>query len=138
MKNNLATVNSIYEAFGKGDVPTIIEYIADDVQWEHWADNSAQKAGVPWMQARKGKQGVVEFFKSVGELEVKDFQILSIMSNENQVAVEFVFEAHVPWTGSHYRDEEMHLWTFNEEGKVIRLRHYADTAKLIAAVKESK
>jgi uncharacterized protein len=137
MKNNIGTVNRIYEAFGKGDVPTIIEYIADDVQWEHWADNSAQKAGVPWMQSRKGKEGVVEFFKSVGELEVKDFQILSIMGNENQVAVEFVFEAQLPWTGSHYRDEEIHLWTFNEEGKVIRLRHYADTAKLIAAVKES-
>ncbi|CAN5350272.1 hypothetical protein BH23BAC1_BH23BAC1_08670 [soil metagenome] len=138
MMNNIATVNSIYEAFGKGDIPAIIEYIADDVQWEHWSDNSAQKAGVPWMQARNGKQGVVEFFKSAGELEVKDFQLLSIMGNENMVAVEIVFEAHVPRTGRHYRDEEMHLWTFNEEGKVILLRHYADTAKLVEAVKESK
>jgi ketosteroid isomerase-like protein len=28
----------------------------------------------------------------------------------------------------------MHLWTFNEDGKVRRLRHYTDTAKHIAAV----
>jgi len=33
----------------------------------------------------------------------------------------------------HYRDEEMHLWTFDANGKVIRLRHYTDTAKHIQA-----
>ena len=123
------------EAFGKGDIPTIIDCIADNVEWEQWADNSAQKAGVPWMKGQKGKQGVMEFFKNVGELEVKDFQVSSIMANETQVAAEFVFEARVPSTGNQYRDEEIHLWTFNEEGKVIGLRHYTDTAKLIAATK---
>lgn len=135
MNNNVETVNRIYEAFGKGDIPTIIDCLADNVQWEQWADNSAQKAGVPWMQAQSGKQGVLEFFKIAGKLEVKDFQVLSIMANDTQVAAEFMFEATVPSTGNHYRDEEIHLWTFNEEGKVIGLRHYADTAKLIAAAK---
>ncbi len=79
------------------------------------------------------KREVIEFFKAVAELEVKDFQVLSIMSNESQVAVEFVFETTVPSTGNDYRDEEIHLWTFNETDKVIRLRHYTDTAKLITA-----
>jgi ketosteroid isomerase-like protein len=60
------------------------------------------------------------------------------MSNENQVAVEFIIEADVPATGGHYRDEEIHLWTFDKEGKVIRLRHYADTAKHINAAKLNK
>jgi len=27
----------------------------------------------------------------------------------------------------------MHLWTFNDAGKVIRLRHYTDTAKHLQA-----
>jgi hypothetical protein len=27
----------------------------------------------------------------------------------------------------------MHLWTFGPDGKVIRFRHYADTAKQIHA-----
>lgn len=133
MNDNIATVHRIYEAFGKGDIPAILDCLADNVQWEQWADNSAQKAGVPWMQAQQGKQGAMAFFKSVGELAVKDFQVLSIMANESQVAAEFVFEASVPATGKHYRDEEIHLWTFNEQGKVVRLRHYTDTAKHIAA-----
>jgi ketosteroid isomerase-like protein len=133
MNSNLETVNLIYEAFGKGDFPSILDHLADNVQWEQWADNSSQKAGVPWMLARTGKDGALEFFKSARELDIKDFRVLSVMGNENQVAVEFVIEADVPATGGHYRDEEMHLWTFNEEGKVIRLRHYTDTAKHIAA-----
>ena len=132
MNNNLETVHSIYGAFGQGDIPAIIDHLADNVQWEQWADNSSQKAGVPRMEARKGKDGALEFFKIAGELDIKDFHVLSVMGNEDQVAVEFVIEADVPSTGGHYRDEEMHLWTFNEQGKVVRLRHYTDTAKHIA------
>src|SRR5688500_18366801 len=103
MNNNVASVNRLYEAFGNGDIPTSLDCLADNVQWEQWADNSAQKAGVPWMQAQQGKQGAMAFFRSVGELAVKDFQVLSIMANESQVAAEFIFEASVPATGKQYR-----------------------------------
>jgi ketosteroid isomerase-like protein len=59
-----------------------------------------------------------------------------MMEGGGSVAVEFVIEANLPtFGGGHYRDEEMHLWTFNEEGRVSRLRHYTDTAKHIAAYK---
>lgn len=133
MNDHLATVGKIYQAFGQGDIPTILAHMADDVQWEAWADNSAQKAGVPWLQARQGKEGVLAFFQVLGGMPVKDFQILSLMAGGNQVAAEFVIEVEVPATGGHYRDEEIHLWTFNEAGQVIRLRHYTDTAKHIAA-----
>ncbi|MFN8470040.1 MAG: nuclear transport factor 2 family protein [Caldilineaceae bacterium] len=132
MQDHLATVGTIYAAFGKGDIPTILDQMADDVRWEEWADNSAQKAGVPWLQARQGKDGVLEFFKVMGGLQVMDFRVLSLMAGGNQVAVEFELEFAVPDTGRRLRDQEMHLWTFNEDGKVIRLRHYTDTAKHIA------
>ena len=133
MNDHLATAGKIYEAFGQGDIPTILAQMADDVQWEAWADNMAQKQGVPWLQARQGKEGVLAFFQVLGGMPVKDFQVLSMMAGGNQVAVEFVIEVEVPATGGHYRDEEMHLWTFNEAGQVTRLRHYTDTAKHIAA-----
>lgn len=135
MSNHLSTVIEIYEAFGKGDVPTFIGHMADDVQWEQWADNTAQLAGVPWLQPRQGPSGVLAFFQAIAAMTIKDFRVLSLMAGGNQVAAEFVIEADVPSTGGHYRDEEIHLWTFNESGKVIRLRHYTDTAKHIAAAK---
>ena len=69
-------------------------------------------------------------------MQVKDFQVLSIMDGGNQVAVEFVIEVAIPASGTHYRDEEIHLWSLNAEGKVTRLRHYTDTAKHIAAAQK--
>jgi ketosteroid isomerase-like protein len=132
--SNLTTVQSIYEAFGKGDVPAILDLLADDVEWESWADNSAVKAGVPTMVPRHGKDEVVQFFETAGQMKITDLQILNMMEGGNEVAVEFVLEADLPaWGGGHYRDEEIHLWTLDEEGKVTRLRHYIDTAKHIAA-----
>lgn len=136
MNQHVATIHRIYEAFGKGDIPAVISYLADDVAWDPWTGNSAQKAGVPWLQARNGKADVMEYFKIVGGFNIKDFQVLSIMGNESQVAAEMVFEVDVPSTGGHFRDEEIHLWTFNEAGKVSRMRHYTDTAQHIAAAKQ--
>ena len=135
MNNNLATVAAIYEAFGKGDIPHILAHLADTLGWEEWADNSAQKAGVPWLQLRRDKEGVLEFFKIAAGMNVTDFQVLSLMAGANQVAAEIVIEVGMPGAALHYRDEELHLWTFDEAGKVIRLRHYTDTAKHIAAWK---
>ncbi len=130
MSNNLSTVQQIYACFGQGDIPGILEKLDDNVRWEEWSDNSAQKAGVPWMQPQIGKVGALAFFQCLGSsVQLKDFQVLSFMDGGNQVAVEFVIEADVLATGGHYRDEEMHLWTFNEAGKVVRLRHYLDTHK---------
>ena len=136
--SNLGAVQSIYESFGKGDIPAILDLLADDVEWESWADNSAAKAGVPTMVPRHGKGEVVKFFETAGQMDITDLQILNMMEGGNQVAVEFVIEADLPaWGGGHYRDEEIHLWTFNDEGKITRLRHYTDTAKHIAAFKLS-
>lgn len=128
----LETVVRIYEAFGRGDVGAIVECLADDVAWESWGDNSAQKAGVPWLRSRQGTAGALEFFGLIGQFQIHEFAVLSLMANERQVAAEFVIEATPPG-GRRYRDEEMHLWTFAGDGKVTRFRHYADTAKHIAA-----
>ena len=56
----------------------------------------------------------------------------------NLATVQGIYQAFgqgdVPaWGGGRYRDEEIHLWTFDNAGKVVRLRHYTDTAKHIAA-----
>jgi ketosteroid isomerase-like protein len=132
---NTETVQAIYEAFGQGDVPAILDKLAPDVRWEHWADNRAQAEEVPWMRARTGQGEVAEFFKVVGNFEIHEFRVLGVMEGGDQVAVEMLIEVTDRASGGHYRDEELHLWTFDDRGKVIRLRHYTDTAKQIAAAK---
>jgi len=131
MREPLATVGAIYEAFGRGDVPAILETLAEDVRWEEWADNRAQKAGVPWLLSRRGREGAAEFFRSLGVMTFKSFRVLALLAGGNQVAAEVDLEIEI--AGKPIHEEEMHLWTFDEAGKVVRFRHYADTAKHIEA-----
>ena len=136
MSANLSTIQQIYACFGQGDVPGILEKLDENVRWEDWADNSAQNADVTWMQLRIGKAGAMEFFQHLGtKLKISDFQVLSMMDGGDKIAVEFVIEAELLMTGKRYRDEEIHLWSFNSAGKVIRLRHYLDTHKHIEVSK---
>ena len=132
--SHLPTVQALYEAFGSGDVPAFMSHLADDIEWEQWPDNRAVEAGVPWLQPRSGRDAVGGFFAAAAEMEIVDLQVLNMMEGGNEVAVTFVLEAKLPKCGGRsYRDEEVHLWTFNAEGKVARMRHYVDTAKHIEA-----
>lgn len=131
--DNQTVIGHIYEAFGKGDVPAILEHISEDVKWEHWEKNYAQVQGVPYLQAGKGKKGAGDFFASLGAIEMRDFKVLGILAGGNKVCAEVVIEFKVKATGKILRDEELHLWTLNERGQVIAFRHYVDTAKHIEA-----
>jgi ketosteroid isomerase-like protein len=138
MSNHIETVSKIYDAFGKGDIPTLLTYLADDVQWEAWADNTAQKAGVPWLQSKKGKAGAMDFFQVVSGMNITNFEVKSLMGGPDQVAAELVISADIPATGGHFTDEEVHLWKFNAAGQVVRMRHYTDTAKHMQAAMVEK
>lgn len=131
--SNVDTVKAVYDAFARGDVPAILESLSEDVAWEDWADSFGQREGVAWFEPRSGRDGAAEFFRLVGGgFEISEFSVLDIMGSDRQVAAEIVIEAGVPG-GGRYRDEEMHLWTFGDDGKISRMRHYTDTAKHIAA-----
>lgn len=134
MSNNVATVNKIYKAFVKGDVSTIMNYLSDNLEWEPWSDNYRYKEEMPWLKERIGKEGALQYFMIVGEFIFHDFRVLSVMGNESHVAAEISFDAEIPATGGQLKKEEIHLWAFDEQGKVIRFRHFSDTARQITAV----
>jgi uncharacterized protein len=87
---------------------------------------------VPYLKARIGPSGVAEFFAAVAELEIHEFEVLNCFSGRDHVAAEILIEASTP-TGGRFRDEELHLWTLDDDRRIVRLRHYIDTAKHIAA-----
>ena len=60
--------------------------------------------------------------------------MLDVIGAGRQVVAEVRAEFSMP-NGGRWSDEEMHLWTFDESGRVVRFRHYLDTAKHIAAAR---
>jgi hypothetical protein len=131
----IETVQAIYAAFGRGDIDAILARLSPQVAWEPWHDNFAQRAGVPWMQPRRGHDGAREFFAALAALEIHDFKVPSIMASDRQVAVEFTIDATVRASGRRLFEEEMHLWSFDADGNVVRFRHYLDTARHIEAAR---
>ena len=129
-------VSELYAAFGRRDVPTILDLLADDVAWDaDWVDNYAQRDGaVEHFLPRRGRAQVVDFFAILATYTVHDFQVLRMLSGDDAVVAQIIIEVSTP-DGGHLRDEELHLWTFGTDGKIVALRHYLDTAKHLAAAR---
>jgi hypothetical protein len=130
---NVATVRAVYAAFAAGDVPAILGCVADGAAWEAWSDNHGQRANVPWLKAGTGREGAARFFAYVGKWKINAFAVKNVMGAGENVAAEIEADFDVTQTGGRLRDEEMHYWTFDAHGMIVRFRHYADTAKHIAA-----
>jgi ketosteroid isomerase-like protein len=130
--SHVDAIQELYAAFGRGDIPTILDLMADDVPWEHWDDSFVQRGDVPSLKALSGRDGVAEFFGAIADWDVTEFSVLDLAASENQVMAEIVISATLP-NGGRFRDEELHLWGFDSNGKINRMRHYVDTAKHIAA-----
>src|ERR1051325_6283318 len=58
--DNVAIVNGAYDAFAKGDVPAVLDALADDVDWH-------APGTLPHGGQFSGKDGVGSFFQGIGE-----------------------------------------------------------------------
>jgi ketosteroid isomerase-like protein len=122
--SNLATVQDIYDAFGKGDVPRILGHISEGVAWEHGAGAS----DIPWLQPRSGREGAAAFLSSLADLRFEQFQPKTFLESGNLVVVLLDVEATVVSTGRRISEEDqIHLWNFDDDGQVERFRHRVDT-----------
>lgn len=118
------TIQEIYQAFGRGDVPAIIERLAEDVEWEH----DALDHGIPWLKPGRGKPHVLSFFGVIGsQLSISRFEVTNLLTGGDQVIALIGIDAKVNATGKTYSDLEAHLWTFAANGRVARFRHLADS-----------
>jgi uncharacterized protein len=132
--SHLEAVQEIYAAFGRGDVPAILDRLSEEVAWESWSDNHAQRAGVPWLRPQTGRAGAAEFFAAIAGWEIRAFDVHRLLAADDAVVAEVSIDA-VTDAGAQVRDEELHLWSFGSDGRVTRFRHYVDTAKHIAAAR---
>ncbi len=129
---NAGAVAEIYAAFGRGDVPAILERLADDVAWDVWPRHYAHEAGVAHLAPRRGPSEVAGFFAVIAEWSVRAFDVQDVIGIGDQIVAQIHAEFDLPG-GGRLHDEELHLWTFDAHGQVCSFRHYADTAKHIAA-----
>jgi ketosteroid isomerase-like protein len=128
MLRHAGTVQEIYDAFGRGDIPAILGYLAEDVEWEHdWSEP------LKWYRPLRGRDAVPQFFASLSDFEFLRFEPLAFLEGADMVFVPVRIELRVRATGRIIRDLEAHLWTFAADGKVSRFRHFVDTQQFALA-----
>lgn len=125
------TVMAIYDAFGRQDIPAILDLMADDVVWEH----DTVDHGVPWLRPGTGRDTVAAFFQIIGErLDVTRLEVRNLLASGNQVAAVVDLDVRDRPSGHELGDRsEVHLWTV-EDGKVTAFRHHLDTHRHVLAV----
>ena len=123
-EQNIQTTQAMYEAFGRGDVPAILEQLADDIIWDH----DTPSFGLPWYEPRRGKAEVPGFFGALMDnLVLTTFEPRNFLAGGNQVAVVVRYAMEVKASGrSLPEDTEIHLWTFGDDGKVREFAHVVD------------
>lgn len=122
--NNVQTVQSIYAAFGRGDIPAILAHLAENIEWEYGMSN----AGVPWLQPIRGRENAPKFFESLTALEFQKFQPKVFLESGNVVVALIDLAVVVKATGRSISEEdEAHIWHFDSEGRVTRFCHKLDT-----------
>ena len=132
MSNLVEKVQSIYAAFGRGDVPAILEHLSPEVEWEY---ATGVDHGVPWLRPRRGRDGAAAFFAAAGaELEFRAFSPHTFVQGPSLVIVLVDLEVVVRKTGRALAErDELHLWRFDGAGRVVGFRHGVDSAAHVAA-----
>jgi uncharacterized protein len=130
-EDNVKTIQSVYEAFGRGDLGTILDALTDDVDWA--TDTSTTHA--PWYGARKGKNGVTSFFEAFGAtVEVDEFTPLTFAANDTEVFTVVRFRGRVRANGNPVA-LNLHHWFVFTDGKISYYRGTEDTAQIEAALR---
>jgi uncharacterized protein len=122
--SNLQTVQEMYAAFRRGDIPAILSRLAESVEWEYGPVSTT----VPWLQRRRGRDGAAAFFASLAEIELRRFAPKEFLEGDGIVVVLLDVEFTVRATGQRVVEEdEIHVWRFDSGGQVVRYRHGVDT-----------
>ncbi|HMM86553.1 nuclear transport factor 2 family protein [Azohydromonas sp.] len=121
----IETVQQIYAAFGRGDVPYILSQLADDVEWEY----ATFPNPVPWLQPLQGRDRVPTFFDALlSRVEMNVFSPRQFFADARTVVDLVDVEFTVKATGKRVVEPEaVHIWHFDDAGKVARFRHRVDT-----------
>lgn len=125
---NVETVQQIYAAFGRGDVPAILNAFSPDADWLIPGPPEVSYAG-----ARRGHPEVVEFFTVLAKtVEVQRFEPREFIAQGDTVAVLGHETLRIKATGRVAENDWVMLFTFRD-GRVVRFREFDDTAAVAAA-----
>jgi ketosteroid isomerase-like protein len=130
-ESNVELIQAVYEAFGRGDVPFIAAKVRAEARW----DFNVTHSDVPWHLPVTGPNEVPKFLAAfVENVQLEAFEPRQFIAAGDDVIAHIRLAYVVKRTKKRVDEEQLHWWTVRD-GKIDRLRHFEDTAQVLAAWK---
>ena len=132
-RENVELMQRMYEAFGKGDVQTVLERMDEGIEW-HESENFLYADRSPYVGPQTVLEGV---FMRLGE----DWEVFEVVPDElldagDRVVALGRYNAKHRATGKQVRPRFAHVWSVRD-GKVTVFQQYTDTKGFSDAVASS-
>ena len=124
-EDNIALVRGLYEAFARGDVPTVLAGFDENIEWN-------ESVGMPYGGVYHGPQEVAEnvFAPIPDDFDVSPEEILA---DGDRVVVLLTYRGTGKETGKKLEMPAAHAWMVRE-GKITHFRQLADSVLMNAAL----
>ena len=120
--SNKEIVQQLYADFGQGNIPGILNALSDDINW-----NVHGPAIIPYSGIKKGKDGALDFFKTLGATTTfEKFEAEAFIEEGDRVVALGVAHFTTISTGKQGINRWVMAWTF-KDGKAISYENYIDT-----------
>ena len=125
--DNVSFMRNLYDAFGRGDIPSVLGGMSPDIRWHQAEGNPYRPTGEPWV----GPDAVLNhlFMRLGGEWDGFTVHPKSFHDAGSSVVVEGRYTGTFKSTGKSMDTQFCHVWDL-ADGKVTRFQQYVDTAKV--------
>jgi ketosteroid isomerase-like protein len=129
--NSVQIVKDLYDAFGRGDIPTVLAGLDAACEWREAEGNPYQPSGAPWI----GPEAVLEnlFVRRGGEWDGVTVTPREFHGAGDTVVVEGRYTGTFTATGKQLDAQVCHVWKLRG-GKLASFQQYVDTAQLGAVM----
>jgi ketosteroid isomerase-like protein len=124
--SNVQFVKSVYDDFGKGDIPAVLAAMAPDIEWREAEGNPYQPSGNPWIGADAIMQNL--FMKLGADWDRFTVTPRAFHDAGDTVVVEVRYGGSNKKTGKALDAQACHVLKV-KDGKLAGFQQYVDTAQ---------
>jgi len=119
--SNLEKVKAVYDAFAKGDIPTVLEVMSADIEW-------TEAEGFPYGGTYHGPKAVLEGVLMRLGTEWHGFAAVphEFVDGDDTIVSLGKYSGTYKPTNKSFQAEFAHVWKFRQ-GKAVRFVQYVDT-----------
>ena len=125
--DNVSLLKSLYDAFSRGDMPTVLGAMSPEIKWHEAESNPYRPSGEAWV----GPNAVLNnlFVKLGTDWDGFAVHPKTFHGAGDSVIVEARYSGTYKATGKSMDTQVCHVWDV-KDGKLTRFQQYVDTAKL--------